>query len=384
MIRVAVTKAALRIPPTYFAVQHSQRLLEGCPGRFAVVTFTMALDLNDPSLHHSGLEIAEAAAFPKLSFRQREVTMPLSFALFERAIVDFEPDVIHQHFATWAVPALRASRRTGAPFLVTLHGADVFAALRPMRNVSAMARPMLAWHKKSVARSFEHAHRVLPVSRFLADCAIEAGARATSLEVHYQGVDTDYFTPGDARAGEGAEVVFVGGFSRAKGVVDLIEASVASLSQHPHRLVLIGAGPLDATVRAAAAEYAHIDVVGSVGREEVRQRLRRASLLVLPTQEHNGWREAAGLVLLEAQACGTPVVTYDSGGAPEMLEADRTGLIVPERDIPALSDAIGQILALNESEKVRLATDAREWVLENRSLAVSAQQLGELYGQGAR
>ena len=379
MTRVAVTKGTLKIPPTYFAVQHTQRLIAENPESFTVRTFTMALQLEDPAVRQSGLDIVEVAVLPGTSFRQRELTMPLSFGRMTRAIVDFAPDVIHQHFATWSNPAVRASQRTGAPLLVTLHGADVFASLRSPNAVALQGRPMLAWHHTSVALAFAHASRVLPVSRYLADRAIEAGARPDSVEVHYQGIDTDYFTPGAAPRPDVHEVIFVGALSRAKGVLDLVQASIAVLSAHPHRLVLVGEGPLRQTLREAAREHPHLDVVGPLLRDEVRDHLRRAHLLVLPTQANHGAREAAGLALLEAQACGVPVITYDSGGAPEMLDPGRTGLVVAEGDRAALSDAIAQVLRLSSADYAHMQSHARDWVLKHRSLAESARQLSDLY-----
>lgn len=384
MIRVAVTKGTLRIPPTYFAVQHTERLMMNeSPQRFAIRTLTMALQLDDPAVRDGVLDIVEVTRLPGASFRAREVTMPLSFPVFTRAIVAFEPDVIHQHFATWATPAVRASRRSGAPLLVTLHGADVFAALRPLDAVPLRGRPMLAWHHASVSRTLGAAHRVLPVSQFLADRAIEAGARPHSIEVHYQGIDTDYFAPGDEPTPDLPEVVFVGALSRAKGVLDLVAASRAVIARAPHRLVIIGRGPLRDVLVDAARENPHVELVGGLPRDAVRERLRRAHLLVLPTQHDNGWREAAGLVLLEAQACGVPVVTYRSGGAPEMLDPGRTGIVVDERDIDALGVAIGDLLGLSAADRARMGADARAWVIEHRSLSASARQLAALYEEAA-
>ena len=384
MTRIAVTKGTLRIPPTYFAVQHTQRLLADEPQRWNIRTFTMALELTDPRLRSGALDIVETAAFSGGSFRRREVTMPLSFRRMARAIAAFEPEVVHQHFATWSSPAVHAASTLKVPLLVTLHGADVFAALRPVSSIPLRGRPMLSWHHRSVRAALAAARVVLPVSEFLAARAIEAGADASRLHVHYQGIDTDYFTPGESgNLGAEPEIVFVGALSRAKGVLDLVQASIAEYRAHSHRLVVIGRGPLEAHVRAAAVEHPHIEVTGALDQSAVRARLRGARALVLPTQHDNGWREAAGLVLLEAQACGVPVIAYASGGAPEMLQPGRTGLVVPERDIDALGGAIRAMLTLSATERTAMGADARRFVVEQRSLAASARQLAELYSSAA-
>lgn len=378
-MRIAVSLGTLRIPPTYFAVQHTERLTAADPQRFAVRTVAMAVDITDDAVREGGLDIVEAAALPGGSFRRREVTMPLSIGRATRAITGFAPDVVHQHFATWSSPAVRAAERSGAPLIVTVHGADVFAALRPLSAVPVQGRPMLAWHHRSVRRAFEGAGTVLAVSRFLASQAIAAGADPARVDVHFQGIDTDFFTPERSVTPEVPEVLFVGAFSTAKGVLDLVQASTDALPRAEHRLAFVGRGPLRGALTAAAASAPHVDVVGSLDRLAVRDRIRRASVLVLPTQLHNGWREAAGLVLLEAQACGVPVIAYDSGGAPEMLDDGQTGVVVPERDLPALASAIVEVLTLSSSERDRLRTAARRFVVEHRSLAASAAELGERY-----
>lgn len=388
MTRVAVTKGTLRIPPTYFAIQHTEKLRMISPGRFTVRTFAMALQLDDPALRAAvatgDLDLVEVAGLVGGAFRRREVTMPFSFQAMTRAVRAFEPDVIHQHFATWSSPAVHAAVLSRAPLLVTTHGADVFAALRPLAAVPFRDRPMLAWHHRSVHRAFKHAHTVLAVSRYLAGQAVAAGADPGRVEVHYQGVDTDFFRPDQSVAlPHTPEVLFVGAFSTAKGVIDLVQASVGARARADHRLVLIGGGSLSNALKAASEEAQHIDVVGFLDRLAVRERIRRASVLVLPTQLHDGWREAAGLVLLEAQACGVPVITYDSGGAPEMLEDGRTGVVVPELDISALETAIVDVLHLSSAERAAMQRRARDFVVAHRSLDASARTLADLYVSAA-
>ena len=175
-----------------------------------------------------------------------------------RAVSSWGPDVIHQHQATWSLPAVGAARETGAPLVVTLHGGDAYPRLG--RGLGA------AWNARNRRAAFEGATRLLAVSRYLADVALRAGADPARLSVHYQGVDTQWWTPspglspgtrpdlvpqGDHDlAAEGADspelpiVLFVGALSRLKGVDDLVCASSSLVERRPHRLVLVGDGPL--------------------------------------------------------------------------------------------------------------------------------------------
>ena len=99
-----------------------------------------------------------------------------------------------------------------------------------------------------------------------------------------------------------------------------------------------------------------------------------ASAVVVPS-----YNESFGLVAVEAQACGTPVVAYASGGTPEMLIPDTTGILVPERDVASLANAIGTVLDLPQPEYERLSRAARDFVHSHRSLTRSCEELAEHY-----
>ncbi|WP_243224849.1 glycosyltransferase [Microbacterium sp. CIAB417] len=378
-MRIAITKGSLRIPPTYFAVQHAMELAD----QFDFEFFTMAADVTDSAVA-TAIRIVDGSegtpfAAGRRPWSQRERALPLLFRRMEREIRRWDPAVVHQHFANWSQPAVAAARRSGAPLLLTLHGADVYVPLTPLSERNLLGRPTLRWHQRTVGRAFDASARILAVSEFLADRAIAAGADAGRIAVHYQGVDTEVYRPtADARAGL-PRVVFVGALSDAKGVRDLLSASVSLAARTPHELVIVGDGPLRQLAEAAATEHRHIVVRGSLDRAGVRAALSGATVFVLPTREFRGRREAAGLVSLEAQASGVPAIVYDSGGAAEMLDADSTGLVVREGDVPALTDAIRSIVELSETEWQAMSKRAREFVVAERSLHASARELAAHY-----
>lgn len=366
--RVAITIGTLRIPPTYFAVQHALRLRD----RFDFAVLALAAQVEDPVARSMVRDFVPGRSGP---FRRREVVIPAAIPLMSRALNRTRPHVIHQHFATWSWSATAAARAGTAPLVTTLHGVDAFTA-RVTRPATAMQR----WHLRNIARARETSARVLAVSRFLADVAVAAGFDARRLDVHYQGIDTDYFTPvAPPTRADVPTVAFVGALNEAKGVRDLLDASVALTPEVPHRLVVVGTGPLLEEVRQRAAEHPHVVVRGGLPRDTVRELLRESDALVLPSKEHRGWQEAAGLVLLEAQACGTPVVAYRSGGKPEMLVEGKTGLLVDDEDVRALTSAVREILQMPEAERRRMREDARSFVVAERSLSVSADHLAAVY-----
>jgi len=367
-MRIALTTNVLLVPPTYFAVNHALRLAD----RHEFEMFALLADVRDAAVT---IPVHDFAALRSLPRERRMLLAPFAGPAMSRAITRFDADVIHQHFATWSGPAIAAARRSGTPLLTTLHGYDV----RVLAHEGGGA--MNAWHRRNVRAMQEASTRVLAVSRYLADEAIAVGFDPARLDVHYQGIDTDYFTPAadSAASGEPPLISFVGALNEQKGARDLVASSLAVLPRFEHRLRLIGSGPLEAELRAAAAGHPHIEVLGGVPREAVRATLRESHAMVLPTQAHNGGREAAGLVLLEAQACGTPVIAYNSGGVSEMLVDGETGWLVPESDTDALTAALVDGLALGVEDRRAMGAAARAFVVRERSLAQSCIELEQHY-----
>jgi glycosyltransferase involved in cell wall biosynthesis len=343
---------------------------------FDFEVFARVADIRDDSL---GVPVHDATPLRGGFARRAKASLAFGGAQ-ARAIRRFEPMLVHQHFGTWSEPAVAAARARRVPLMTTVHGYDVFAPIKPRAAHRGLReRYGDRARRRSTLSAYAASVRVLAVSRYLADRAIEGGADARKLAVHYQGVDTDYFRPLPSTASSEATIIFVGALTELKGPGDLLTASRDLVRRSPHRLVYIGEGPLGGELRHAAESEPHITFLGSRSRDDLRELVRGARALVLPTQLSGGRREAAGLVLLEAQALGVPVVTYASGGAPEMLVDGTTGIVVPEGDIAALTNAIRELLELPDADYRRMSVAAREFVVRERSLTASARELDAHY-----
>ncbi|WP_270772003.1 glycosyltransferase [Pauljensenia sp. OF14-1SRA] len=380
-MKVTLAKGTLSIPPTYFAAAHALAMPDI---DWTIVTRTARID--DPSMSIPVLQVVPDRLAPTV---QHVAKWAYGHAM-TRMIVASHPDIIHQQQATWSLPAARASRELGVPLVTTLHGGDAYHHSNLGIHLPSIPRKAGAyWNDLNIEAAFHQSTQLLAVSRFLADKAVQSGADARKLTVHYQGVDTNWWTPTTSSiAGEQSPLatddpilLFVGALSELKGVPDLLSAHDSLSSSYPHHLVLIGDGPLRSHVDEAATADPSIHALGRATKEEVRQWMRCATGLVLPTRTTNGRAEAAGLVLLEAQACGAPVIANRVGGTPEMVAPSWSDHLSWERDVQSLASQMTALLSMNESEREERAQRASRWVKENRSITRATEQLRDIYSQ---
>lgn len=380
-MKVAISKGTLRIPPTYFAVEHALGMED-----IDWHIFTLVSDIQDPSIK---LPVTQSTDFSNKKTRAFKERIKL-FCLrrMSRQITEWNPDIIHQHQATWSLPAISAHQRTGAPLIATLHGSDAYRIQH--RKLSLISQLGNWWSHSNRTYLFSHADLLLAVSKYLAGAALRSGAPHARLDVHYQGVDTDFWTPSDAPLQaqhslvypgqlDTPHLLFVGALTQLKGVADLLAVSEKVADTFPHTLEIIGGGPLQPLIEEYSHRHSHITFRGPLPRIAVRESMRRASALIHPTREFSGIKEAAGLVLLEAQSCGTPVITNDVGGTSEMLLNGETGFLTKDDSPDSLAQAITHFLFMPNDEKISMGERARDWVIKHRSLSRSITELRAVY-----
>jgi glycosyltransferase involved in cell wall biosynthesis len=193
------------------------------------------------------------------------------------------------------------------------------------------------------------------------------------------GVDPSLFAPDSVFHVKQAPftVGYVGRLLAAKGLADLLEA-FARLPSYS-RLRLIGDGELRNSLLQRAGELGlaeRVEHIPQVPSTEVPVRLRELDVLVLPSRTTPSWKEQFGRVLVEAMACGVPVLGSSSGEIPHVI--GDSGLIFPEGDVAALH---GALLRLLEQPMLRqeLARRGRERVLANYTQEALAAQYAKVY-----
>jgi len=255
---------------------------------------------------------------------------------------------------SWAYPdgvaAVRLGRLLGVPTVVKVHGSDL--------NVVAK----LPGPRRILAQELPRASRVVAVSRALGDEAVGLGVSPARVKIVGNGVDSALFHPRDrvacrARLGllaDGKRVVYVGRLEPAKGVIDLLDAfSRPELAGVALSLVGDG-GAREACQARAAVSGGRITVHGARPLDEIPDWMGAADVLTLPS-----WNEGTPNVILEALACGRPVVGTTVGGIPDLLDAPLLGRLVPPRDPGALATALAEVAGLAHDAGAIAARGAR-------------------------
>jgi glycosyltransferase involved in cell wall biosynthesis len=253
--------------------------------------------------------------------------------LFHRRVRDLQPDLIHAHFASSGKALLSLKKLLGRPLIVTLHGGSDVPLHKPYMGIY-----------RELA---DKATLFLCVSEFIRRQAIEAGYPAEKLVVHYIGIDRTLFLP-SAEAANTDSILFVGRLVEMKGCEYALRAMQIVQARRPAtEFTIIGDGPLRVGLEELA-EQLHVKCkfLGAQSPAVVREMLGKSRLLCLPsvTTSDGHHVEGLGLVLLEAQAMGIPVVSTLHAGIPEGVANGVTGTLVPERDKEQLAAAMLQLL----------------------------------------
>jgi len=244
-------------------------------------------------------------------------------------------DLIDAHyFYPDGVAAVMLGRRLGLPVVVTARGTDI--------NLIAQYR----LPKMLIRWAGRHAAAVVAVSRALKDKLVTLGVPPERIEVLRNGVDLDFFKPAEresVRRQLGLRrktLLSVGNLLAFKGHGVVIEA----LSRLPGwDLVILGDGPDRGAFETLARRWGlgeRVRFAGSVSQERLREYYAAADALVLASSRE-GWPN----VLLEAMACGTPVIATDIGGVSEIVAAAEAGIVIKERSAAAVAQGVRQLFS---------------------------------------
>jgi glycosyltransferase involved in cell wall biosynthesis len=293
---------------------------------------------------------------------------------------EVRPCLIHAHFSPDGAVAMPLARRLGVPLVVSLLGTDV---TMDEKEVVLRSYPTHRLYVLRKQRLWQAASLFIVPSEFLRAKALERGYPPEKLRLVSHGIDLSEFRPDPSQVTE-HRVLYVGRLIPSKGLPYLLHA-LAPLAPEFRglRLVVIGHGPMRQEYEALAWELLgeRVEFMGAQPSAVVRKEMQRAYVFSMPSVEMpSGEAETFGLVYVEAQAAGAPVVAFLSGGVPEVVRHGETGFLAPQRDTEGLRHSIRQLLEHPELRN-RIAVNAREWVEQRFDLMIQNRLLESTYDE---
>src|SRR5262249_32308189 len=276
--------------------------------------------------------------------------------------------ILHAHYggiSSWA--AVCAAKRYNIPCVVTYQGTDVHTTL---------AHHHKGW--KLCRDSFRLADLNLPVSRSL-ESILRLHAQPTGrCEVLPRGVDQTRFFPSSQLSAD-PRVLFVGDILKAKGVFDLLSAWVQVKHAYPNASLTV-AGPdrtkeLFSRAMLSLGVDSSITLTGLLPPPAVADLMRQSRLLCLPSH-----REGTPNCVMEALSCGLPVVATRVGGIPDIVEHEKTGLLIDKGDIEGLAASLVTLLR-DPSRCARMGQAAHAFARAHLDARKTTSRLVELYDE---
>ncbi len=277
-------------------------------------------------------------------------------------------DVIDIHeepcsIATFEVLILRALRRVRTPFV-----------LYSAQNIEKRYPPPFRWMERW---ALLRAGGVSVCNTDAGRIVRKKGLRGVVAEIPL-GVDLAVFAPRESDHPSHEFVIgYVGRLVDYKGVDVLLDAVADPAAPPDSKVVLVGAGPDEASLRAQAARLRigdRLDFHGHAGTSELAELYRTFDVLVVPSLPTPNWLEQFGRVAVEAMASGVPVIASDSGALPDVVGG--AGLLVPPGDPVALAAAISALASDPERwQKLRAAGLDRSMLYTWQAVAQGMQTL---------
>ncbi|HEX6718187.1 MAG TPA: glycosyltransferase family 4 protein [Pyrinomonadaceae bacterium] len=294
---------------------------------------------------------------------ERILTLPLRNALdvqsareLDRFVRRRRIDIVHAHMARDYSLASYAARRRETKFIVTRH------VLFKLSRI----------HRHTLAR----AARVIAVSQAVAKELRASGVvREEQIAVIPNGIDVDRFERARAEAHRGLLVGSIGELRTLKRHDDFIRAAAKIGSRFPEtQFVLAGMGEGRKSLEQLVKELGLSDRFRFLGWVDEAEKLLCAMDVFVSASE----TESFGLAIVEAMAAETAVVATRTEGAQEVIEDQKTGLLVPIGDVDRIADGVAELLA-NPEKRHAMAARAKQAAKERFSLSRMVAEIEKIY-----
>ncbi|MBU3004316.1 glycosyltransferase family 4 protein [Paraglaciecola arctica] len=284
--------------------------------------------------------------------------------------------VIHEGVTAWLLKLL-----TGTPYLCYVHGEDVETAATSGE------------HNLMVKQVCKHAERLICNSQNSANIVKRLKyAKDDKIDVLHPGVDATLFVPitedkdfKQQMGWQGRKVIItVGRLQERKGQDMMIRATALLKQQFPEVLyAIIGRGDRLESLKALAAELGindHVQFLTEVTDPQMIQCYQQCDVFILPNRTIGNDIEGFGMVLVEAQACGKPVIAGDSGGTRETMVINESGFVIDCTDVELISSTVTRLL-VDPEHSAQMGKIGRKHVESELDWQAHVQKASLLFSQ---
>ena len=312
---------------------------------------------------------------PRLSIRHRFINLPYLLQFYAKFR---HVDVFHIQFAIGGrgIAEMTENGLLKAKVITTFHGHDAH------------------YMDKEELISFQDLYRILfGVSRFvsvntayLVSKVLALGCEKDKIQIVPMGVDVTYFKntlPKQLPIKGSVKLISIGRLIKLKGfklAIDAVKILIDKGIQVDYSI--IGDGNLNNRLQNKIQTLGleeHVKLVGHKNQKELRNLLDTQHIYLMSSiTDLKGRAEAQGVVTAEAQAMGLPVIAFNSGGVPDTIINNQTGVLVPEKDVEAYAQAILELVS-HPSRYENMSLQAREFAVTTFSNEIMAERFGALY-----
>lgn len=228
---------------------------------------------------------------------------------------------------------------------------------------------------------YKNADLFLPTTIGAKKALLEEGVDKKKIQVFYSGVDTDIFKPAKHKSNKCVNLLFVGRIEYYKGIYNIFEAFVAIKKDKKFKnlqLTIVGDGSKKNNIikkikEAGLGKSVDLKVVPYA---DIHKEYQKADIFLAPSIDTNTWKEQFGYAIVEAMACGLPIITTDAGSLPEVTR--RSCINVEQDSTPQIKSAIESLLMSSKKRK-ELGILARKNAVKYYNSKKQATKLAKIY-----
>lgn len=307
----------------------------------------------------------EGVDFRYLPVRNKNLAI-LCLEKVKKLIEEFQPDILHAHYASSC--GLIAAFTKFHPYVLSVWGDDIldFPKKSPV-------------HRWVIRQAINHADYITATSNMLAENTKKYLKNNKDISIIPFGVDLEHYRYIERQAGSTIHIGTVRNLTPKYGLEYLIKA-VAGLIESGSNvdLTIVGKGLLGDQLKSLVSQLkitSAVNFIGYVPNEKVIDYLRDFDIFVMPSV---GEGETFGVAAVEAMATGLPVVASNIGGLPEVIDHEKTGLLVEPGNVEMLMGALKKYISSPETRRVH-GDAGRQRVEKKFNWAASITQMNILY-----